>query len=357
MSEEMMNVLDYSFTPVEELDYNHYRPIVIHTKKFAEATYKPEVYGQFYFGFKPELDEVDELLKKLQRVINYIGVKVDVRCYSRFSLLMQKVMYEFGCFENVMESSGKLNQEVRNTIVFPRPRITTKCLNQGPYYYVDMISAYSSCMTGIPHNLEPDSPLNTKIQELIEKMFECVTILKRQKSKLATTLKFMMNSCFGYSIKRPKHGLIQSKYTTNVDSRVEEMYEFVAKYNYKNGGSRDGFVCTVDSFHPWFNYTQFGKLILDNYNKKVKELEMVVDILYCNIDAFIVNESDYKKLLELGYIGDGLGQLKVEAIFSEVYFESSRKWMGKCIDGSIYCRPRKLIERVNFDEFARSIQK
>jgi hypothetical protein len=351
MSEEMLNTLDYSFEQCKDLNFNHSRPIVIPTKKYVESTYKPEIYGQYYFGFKPELNEVGRLLTKLQKIVDSLVKGVDVRCYSRFSNLMQKIMYEFGCFVGVMESSGERNQEVRNSIKFPKPKYSVPHLN-GKFYYIDMISAYSSCMNGIPHTLEKDSEVNNKIKELIQKMFKIVQNLKRQGCKLAITIKFMMNSCFGYSMKRAK--FIKTKYSSNVNGRVEEMYPFVAKYSYKNE-SNDGFVTTVNSFHSHFNHVQFAKSILDNYNKKIEELEKIVKIYYSNIDAFIVNESDFLKLVELGMIGDSMGQFKVEATFDELVFESARKWMGLLEDGSIYCRPKKLNENIDFEEFKNKV--
>jgi hypothetical protein len=208
-------------------------------------------------------------------------------------------------------------------------------------------------MTGIPHNLEPDSPINTKITELIKSMYYVVTILKaRGDDKLARTVKGLMVVCYGDSIKKPKS--FKNKFTSNVETKVEEQYQYVAKWSNVNNG-KTGFVTTINNFRPHFNHVQFGKLILDNYHKKVQELEQLVNILYYNIDAFLIDESDYNKLLELGYIGDEMGQLKVETIFTEVCFKSQRKWMGRCVDGSIYCRPTKLIEKTSFEEFKNNI--
>ena len=52
-------------------------------------------------------------------------------------------------------------------------------------------------------------------------------------------------------------------------------------------------------------------------------------ILFQNIDAFIVNESDYNKLVELGYVHPTeLGKLKVEHVFKSVRFYSKMKWIG-----------------------------
>jgi hypothetical protein len=349
MSEELLNKLNYSFEQYKELNYNHNKPIIIPTKKFVESTFNPVVYGQFYFGFKPELSDVERLLNKLQKVVNSLVKGVDVRCYSRFSELMQKIMFEYGCFEGVMESSGEKNHEVRQSIIFPKPKTynNESLYLNGKYYYIDMISAYPSCMEGIPHSLEKDSEVNYKIKELIQKMFTIVQNLKRQNCKLASTIKFMMNSCFGYSMRKPKY--IKTKYSSNVNGKVEEMLPFVAKYSYKKGN--EGFVTTVNSFHPHFNHVQFAKSILDTYNKKIEELEKLVKIYYYNIDAFIVNENDYNKLKELGYIGDNLGQFRVESIFIQAVFETPRKWTAITDEGNIYCRPKKLIDKISFEEF------
>jgi hypothetical protein len=155
-------------------------------------------------------------------------------------------------------------------------------------------------------------------------------------------------------LKKRSHGVIETKFSTNVDGKVEDLYPFVAKYSYRDD-SKEGFVSTVNSFHSHFNHVQFGKSILDNYQKKVEELEKLVDIHYYNVDAFIIDEFDFHNLQEEGYIGDCIGQFKIEAIFTEVCFKSPRSWMGLCGDGSVFCRPRKLIEKTSFEEFKNNV--
>jgi hypothetical protein len=80
-----------------------------------------------------------------------------------------------------------------------------------------------------------------------------------------------------------------------------------------------------------------------------------VTILFNNKDAFIINKSDFEKLNELGYIGDDLGQFKTEAIFDEACFMGPGKWMGNCDDGSIWVRPRKLVEKYTFEQFKNKV--
>jgi hypothetical protein len=138
---------------------------------------------------------------------------------------------------------------------------------------VDIVSAYPDCMTGIPTDLDGDT-LNTKIKELIDKMFIIVKSLKKKGSKLKDTVKLLMNSCYGYSMKKPKH--YSTKYSENVVEKVEREFPFVVKYNITNGDA--GFVSIIDTFHQHFNHVQFTKLILDNYHEKVEELERLVKI-------------------------------------------------------------------------------
>jgi hypothetical protein len=327
---------------------------LIPIKKFAEVTFKPEIYGQFFFGFKPDINKVRDLLKQLQKIINSLVSGIDVRCYSRFSKLMQRIMFEYGCFEGVEESSGTKNTMVRESIKFPKPQMRIKHSKQ-KLYYLDIVGAYSSCIDGIPLTLDSSGERNYRINDLIQKLFTIRKTLKDSGSKLAITIKFMMNSCFGFSMQKSKY--ITTKYSTNVDVGIDEIFDFVAKYSYKDAARThgEGFVTTVNTFHPHFNHVQFAKVILDNYWLNVEGIMDFVDVLYWNIDAFLVNEEDYTKLLEIGMIGDDLGQLKVECVFDEVVFESARRWMGLLENGDIYCRPKNLLDKYNFNTFKQRV--
>jgi hypothetical protein len=354
MTEEMITKLNYSFVKYTGQDYHVERPIRIREKKFIEAIYKPETYGENYFGIKPNCNEVRELLKELQEVVDSIVKGIDVRAYHRYSELMQIIMYKFGCFKGVMESSGKFNQQVRDKLKFPKPRKMYKYL-KGKYYYVDIVSAYPECMKGIPLSLHSDK-MNTKIKELIQKMFNILQTLKNKGSKLVKMIKLLMNSAYGVSMKKSK--VFSTKYNDDVMSKVEREFPYVVKYNLVN--EKAGFVSTINTFHQHFNHIQFTKLILDNFRKKVEELEQLVEIYYYNIDAFILDQRGYDKLVEKGLIVkpgqiEEMGQLKVIAVFDEVVFESSRKFMAKCNDGNTYCRPKKLTEKISFEEFKKTV--
>ena len=57
-----------------------------------------------------------------------------------------------------------------------------------------------------------------------------------------------------------------------------------------------------------------------NFNRKIQEVESLVKkIYYYNVDAILIDEGDYNKLVSLGYVGPKLSQFKVEHVFTEIY--------------------------------------
>ena len=84
------------------------------------------------------------------------------------------------------------------------------------------------------------------------------------------------------------------------------------------------------------------------------EVKRLVNVYYENVDALLINESDYNKLVDLGYIGDGLGKFKVEKVFTEIAIKSSKRYVATLDDGSIYRHCVK--ETVDYDEFVREVK-
>ena len=73
--------------------------------------------------------------------------------------------------------------------------------------------------------------------------------------------------------------------------------------------------------------------------------------MFRNIDAILVNESDYKKLCELGYVGLELGQFKPDKEFKEIAILSPGKRMEILADGSLYkCPKNSTIDYETFKE-------
>ena len=69
---------------------------------------------------------------ELQEFVNTLPLEhhINVRNYYKFSNLMQRIMYEYGCFDNVYELAGTLRDNIRNEITFPNRVITTKTINE-----------------------------------------------------------------------------------------------------------------------------------------------------------------------------------------------------------------------------------
>ena len=215
-------------------------------------------------------------------------------------------------------------------------------------YYIDLNGAYMSCVESISTGPNADKEPNTKIKQLINTLYD---IRKRSNPKLATTLKFMMNSCFGYSIKRPK--TIKHKYTNNVDKYIETFAPYVYKYKY-NDDCVSGYVHLINSFVSHFTIPQFAKSLLDAYKRKMDEIKSIVNVYYTNIDAILINEQDYNKLKSLGYIGNELGQFKIEHVFNEIAIMSPKRYVAKLDDGTIFNHCVK--DSVDYEQFINEVQ-
>ena len=96
-----------------------------------------------------------------------------------------------------------------------------------------------------------------------------------------------------------------------------------------------GFVNILQPYVEHYSFPQFARVILDGFNNKMNEIKSIVNVLFQNIDAIVVNERDYNKLLDLGYVHPTeLGKLKVEHVFTSMVFYNKMKWIGINEDGS-----------------------
>lgn len=317
MTEKEISELSWAYEPSRTINFEGYsRPIVIPDVKKCNKYYK---HGKKFFGFEPENEE--PLLDELQNVINSLPLRnhINVRNYYKFSSLMQKIMYEYGCYDGVCECCGKLAESVREKCIFPRPHTTNDKYPlhlTGKLYYIDLNSAYMSVITGIP---DANGGQNTKIAELIKQLYE-IRKNGNISPELRTTLKFLMNSCWGYSIRRPK--LTKHKTTNNLEYNLEEYAPFIIKHG-------QNYIDIINSFVPHFTCPQFAKSVLDNYNSLMEDIRSKVNVLYENIDAILITEEDYTKLESLGYIGTELGKFKIEHIFSEIDIRSPKRYTAK----------------------------
>ena len=285
-------------------------------------------HGEHFFGYKPE--DTNAALDELQEFVNSLPLRhrVDVRQYYKFSTLMQRIMYEFGCFDDVYELAGTTRDTIRKELVFPTrelhcaPHVTL----EGPLYYLDFNGAYCSFMTHIPTGPKGNGPANTKISELIRLMYAA---RKQATPGLSRTIKFMMCSCYGTSIAKPKR--IKHKWSDNIQGTINNQGNFVIA----TPNTDSGFVSIVQPYVEHYNHPHFARVILDGFNNAVKDLREHVNVLFQNIDAFVVNEADYKKLCAMGYVHPTeLGKLKVEHVFTSMRFVSKMKWVGVNEDGT-----------------------
>lgn len=115
-----------------------------------------------------------------------------------------------------------------------------------------------------------------------------------------------------------------------------------------------GFVDTVNSFVPHFTTPQFALDILTNFNKKIDEISKIVNVYYFNIDSILIDESDYNKLNELGYINDNLGGFKIEHVFTEIAIKSSKIFVGTLIDGCKFYHCAN--KNVDYNSFIREVR-
>ena len=324
------------------------RQINIKDKKRIPITFsKP---NKFLFGYDVKDEEIHQRLHELQRLVDSLNLRhqIDVSLYHHFSELMQKIMYEYGCLDDIYEFSGNVSQKIRSELQFPKI-IWSEGHYKGKLYYIDQAGAYMSSVTSIPSGMPDDDgnfkSENTKIKELIEHLYDIRMKAKKVGMvKLATTIKYMMNSSWGYSMKKPK--LIKHRFVKDVDEYVKKFDPFIIKYKYNQGHAGPGYVDRINPYVESYSYPQFARSVLNTFNAKMKELCNKVNVLYSKTDSALIYENDYKKLLSENWIGEKLGLFKVEHIFTEVYVKSAEKWIGKNEDGTYFYHMSKKLKDI-----------
>ena len=161
----------------------------------------------------------------------------------------------------------------------------------------------------------------------------------------------MMNSCWGYSIQRPK--TIKRKYSKDVNKDLETFAPYIYKYHFNDDGV-SGHVHLVNSFVVNYTIPQFAKSVLDEFKRKMDYIKSLVHVYYENIDAILIDEHDFNKLQQMGMIGDELGQFKIEHIFNEIAIKSPKRYVATLDDGSIY--RHCVSDTVDYDDFVREVR-
>jgi len=371
MSQKDVQQLLWGFKRDENDNYDFHKPIIVQDKKRLHY-HKDITQTAHFFGYKPDKDEVGQRIEELQEVIDSLGVHIDISLYYKFSELMQKIMYEYGCFKDVYSFTGRFANNLRSQLRFPKTRTS----DDKPFYYhatdeklyyLDLNGAYMSAVKYIPSGLPDENGdfdgRNEKVKELIERLYDARLKAKQDgNSKLATSLKFLMTSCWGYSIQRPK--IVKNKFANNVDKYIDTFGPYVVSWkacapNAGLGGNNvaeKGYVQTIQPVVIHYTYPQFAKAVLDEFNGFMDEIKSMVNVLYENVDAILVTESDYLKLKGLGYVDEHtLGKFKIEHIFTEIAILSNRRYVATTDAGEhiYHC----LSSDIDYDEFVDNVKR
>ena len=345
----------FAYKPIETIN-EYFKPVVVKDKSDKQQDLLNKLLnndGYFLFGEHiTNKVELEKLYDDLQQIVNSLGVRVRVRNYNRFAELMNKIMYEYGCFENVFELAQPLASVIREQLVFPKPHTTDgeKFYSNKKLYYVDLNSAYLSVIEGIPTGKCDESgtftgELNTKIKELIDKLYETRQRIKSTNPILSKCLKLLSTSCWGFSIK--KNRVFKTVKPNDKDEFVKSHINYIIEHD-------DAVVKMIKSVSFNYSMPQFAREVLNNYHAKMESIRKLCKIYYENIDAILIQEEDYNKLVSLGLVGNELGKFKIEHVFTEIAIMSSRKFVATLDNGEklIHC-PKKDID---YDEFVEQVK-
>ena len=317
------------------------RPVYIKPKKLSSYYRKRNIkQTNRFFGYDCPLElangvgcskSVDERISELQTVIDQLPLRhhIDVSSYFKFSDLAQAIAYEYGVYDNVYELTGAKAAAIRDSLEFPQTKIingkafyyNAKEHNNKPLYYLDMNAAYMGFAQSIPTGPDANGAPNNKLGELMEQLYTIRRTVKSKQPELAITLKFIMNSFYGYSIRRA--AVIKTKYRQNPTAYEQRFGKFIIK-------TQGNYISTIKSYCEHYTCPHLAASILGSFNSFLKHIMSLVNVYYINVDAILTDEDGYKKLLELGFIGDNLRQFKIEKIFDEIAIISSRRYVAKC---------------------------
>jgi hypothetical protein len=187
--------------------------------------------------------------------------------------------------------------------------------------------------------------LNTKIKELIDRLYMIRQQIKASNPILSKCLKLLSTSCWGYSIR--KNRMFKTLKPSDKDEFVKSHINYVIEHD-------DDVVKMIKSVS--FNYSapQFAREVLNNYHEKMESIRKLCKVYYENIDAILINEDDYNKLVSLGLVGNELGKFKIEHVFSEIAIMSSRKFVATLDTGEkLIHTPKKDID---YNAFVESVK-
>ena len=154
-----------------------------------------------------------------------------------------------------------------------------------------------------------------------------------------------MTSSWGSSIKRNR--MFKVSKPKDKEAYIAQHINYVCEYDSKT-------VKEIKSISFQYSYPQFARVVLENYHKKMEQIKSMCKVYYENIDAILIDEDDYNKIVNAGLVGNNLGMFKIEHVFNEIAISSSRKFVAILEDGSklIHC-PKK---NIDYDAFVNEVK-
>ena len=296
--------------------------------------------------------ELDEYYDKLQTIMGVLKIDLDVRAYTSYPSLMEAIMYKYGCFDNVYELAGPLAKQVRDKLVFPVPHTADNkpFYSNQKLYYIDLNGAYLSCVKSIPAGICDENLVfpeqNSKIKELIERMYKIRTKLKSIDTILYKMMKQLMTCCWGLSIRREK--VFNKCKPKDRETFINQNLGYVVEEGID-------FIKTLSSISVCYSYPQFAKQVLDNFHEKMNSVASIVKhIYYYNIDAILIDEDDYNRVVAAGLVGNDLGMFKIEHVFTEIAIKSARNYVATLEDGTKFYHTGN--KTVDYDEYVSTIR-
>ena len=177
-------------------------------------------------------------------------------------------------------------------------------------------------------------------------MYKIRTELKHSDPVLYNMFKQLMTCCWGLSIKRSK--MFTKEKPKQKEEYINQNLPYIIEVN-------KDFVKTISSISVNYSYPQFAQQVLENFKAKINSiLDIVGKVYYYNIDALLIDEEAYKKVVAAGLVGDELGMFKIEHIFTEIAIKSSRVYVATLDDGTKFYHTGN--KTVDYDEFVKSVR-
>ena len=148
-----------------------------------------------------------------------------------------------------------------------------------------------------------DEGFNTKINELVNKLFELRRKYKSERNPLQNTIKLLLNSIYGKSILKPMKTEIKCIPKADLNRYLFRYYNFIEEVN-ESPGIHNAFIKLIKPINKHFNLPQFGASVL-SWSKHLMNRVMClaeqndVRIFYQDTDSMHLFESDVKLIAKL----------------------------------------------------------